>query len=508
MTREFLLPDLGEGLTEAELVRWLVAVGDSVAVDQPVVEVETAKAIVEVPSPFAGVVAVLHGQPGETLDVGRPLISIAEVGSPAAEVGSGGAEVGALAAEVGSGGAEVGSPAARAYRTEERAGTTAPQAAAASGSGNVLIGYGTSGSATGGRTRRRKGLVSASGGAPSATAEASAPVEAIRVVSPLVRKAARELGVSLHSLRGSGPDGLIMRRDVEHAAQAPISAAGAAISAAGAAISAAGAPISAARAPISAAGAAISAAGAPISAAVDAVTGLGIASRVPIRGVRKAVAQAMTRSRAEIPEATVWVDADATELVELRADLKRRDPENTPSLLAFIARFVVAGLAKFPELNTRIETAADGGQEIVAFDGVNLGFAAQTERGLVVPSIRGAHGLSARALDAELRRLTAVARDGKATPADLSGSTFTLNNYGVFGVDGSAAIINYPEAAILGVGRIVDRPWAVDGALAVRKVVELTLVFDHRVCDGGTAGGFLRYVADAIEHPGSILADL
>ncbi|WP_415856474.1 dihydrolipoamide acetyltransferase family protein, partial [Sinomonas sp. G460-2] len=226
------------------------------------------------------------------------------------------------------------------------------------------------------------------------------------------------------------------------------------------------------------------------------------------RGMRRAVAQAMSRSRSEIPEATVWVDADATELVELRAELKRRDPENTPSLLAFIARFVVAGLAKFPELNSRIETAADGGQEIVAFDGVNLGFAAQTDRGLVVPSIRGAHALSARRLDAELRRLTAVARDGKATPADLSGSTFTLNNYGVFGVDGSAAIINYPEAAILGVGRIVDRPWAVDGQLAVRKVVELTLVFDHRVCDGGTAGGFLRYVADAVEHPGSILADL
>jgi len=139
---------------------------------------------------------------------------------------------------------------------------------------------------------------------------------------------------------------------------------------------------------------------------------------------------------------------------------------------------------------------------------VNLGFAAQTERGLVVPDIRGAHRLSARELDGELKRLTGVAREGKASPADLSGSTFTLNNYGVFGVDGSAAIINHPEAAILGVGRIIDRPWVVDGALAVRKVVELSLVFDHRVCDGGTAGGFLRYVADAIESPGTVLADL
>nr|WP_249336189.1 dihydrolipoamide acetyltransferase family protein [Sinomonas gamaensis] len=454
MTREFLLPDLGEGLTEAELVRWLVAVGDSVTVDQPVVEVETAKAVVEVPSPFAGVVAKLHGEPGETLDVGRPLISIAEVGSSAAEVGSAG----------------------EAYRTEERAGA---------GSGNVLIGYGTSDSSASGRKRRRKGEPMSLNGAQNGTAVATAEPaarQAIRVVSPLVRKFARDLGIDLHTLKGSGPDGLILRRDVQLVAEAPTSAALA--------------PTSAAQAPTSAEG------------DTDTSTGLGVASRTPVRGIRKAVAQAMARSRTEIPEATVWVDVDATELVELREGLKKRDPERTPSLLAFIARFVLAGLGKFPELNTRIDTAADGTQEIVAFDGVNLGFAAQTERGLVVPSIRGAHRLNARELDSELRRLTAVARDGKASPADLTGSTFTLNNYGVFGVDGSAAIINYPEAAILGVGRIVDRPWAVEGQLAVRKVVQLTLVFDHRVCDGGTAGGFLRYVADAVEHPGSILADL
>jgi pyruvate dehydrogenase E2 component (dihydrolipoamide acetyltransferase) len=440
MTREFLLPDLGEGLTEAELVRWLVAVGDSVAIDQPVVEVETAKAVVEVPSPFAGVVAELHGEPGQTIDVGRPLISIAEVGSSAAEVG----------------------PAGEAYRTEERAGSS---------SGNVLIGYGTSESTSVGRKRRRKGEPTSLNGAQNRTAVATAepaPRQAIRVVSPLVRKFARDLGIDLHTLKGSGPDGLILRRDVQLVAEAPTSAEG----------------------------------------GTDASTGLGVAARTPVRGIRKAVAQAMTRSRTEIPEATVWVDVDATELVELREGLKKRNPERTPSLLAFIARFVLAGLEKFPELNTRIDTAADGTQEIVAFDGVNLGFAAQTERGLVVPSVRGAHRLNARQLDSELRRLTAVAREGKASPADLTGSTFTLNNYGVFGVDGSAAIINYPEAAILGVGRILDRPWAVEGQLAVRKVVQLTLVFDHRVCDGGTAGGFLRYVADAVEHPGGILADL
>jgi pyruvate dehydrogenase E2 component (dihydrolipoamide acetyltransferase) len=220
----------------------------------------------------------------------------------------------------------------------------------------------------------------------------------------------------------------------------------------------------------------------------------------------------MTRSRSEIPEATVWVDVDATALLEMRAELKKRDSHGAPGLLAFIARFVTAGLKKFPELNTRFVTAEDtaGGemQEIIAFDGINLGFAAQTDRGLVVPSVRNAHLLNARELDTEIRRLTAVARDGKATPAELASGTFTLNNYGVFGVDGSAAIINYPEVAMLGVGRIIDKPWVVDGQLAVRKVTELTLAFDHRVCDGETAAGFLRYVADAIENPGTVLADL
>jgi pyruvate dehydrogenase E2 component (dihydrolipoamide acetyltransferase) len=247
-------------------------------------------------------------------------------------------------------------------------------------------------------------------------------------------------------------------------------------------------------------------------AGTDARTGLGIAGRTPVRGVRKAVAANMTRSRSEIPEATVWVDVDATALVDMRAALKQQDPQNTPGLLAFIARFVTAGLKKYPALNTRIVTTEDttGGasQEIVAFDGVNLGFAAQTDRGLMVPSVRNADKLSARELDAEIRRLTAVVRDGKATPAELGSGTFTLNNYGVFGVDGSAAIINHPEVGILGVGRIIDKPWVVNGELAVRKVTELTLTFDHRVCDGGTAGGFLRYVADAIENPGTALADM
>ncbi|MGT2461706.1 dihydrolipoamide acetyltransferase family protein [Sinomonas atrocyanea] len=352
----------------------------------------------------------------------------------------------------------------------------------------MLIGYGTPAGTAGGRTRRRKAAAASSAPASAAAAPArtTAPEQAVRVVSPIVRRLARDLNVPLSLVSGTGPHGLIMRRDVESAG-----------------VNSASQGVTPASQGVTSASQGVASTG-----EVDARTGLGVAAMTPVAGVRKAVAQAMVRSRTEIPEATVWVDADATELVRLRADLKRRDPEAAPSLLAFIARFVLAGLAKFPELNTRIEGTGDGGQQILQFDGVNLGFAAQTDRGLVVPAIRGAHTMSARQLDGELRRLTALARDGKASPADLTGGTFTLNNYGVFGVDGSAAIINHPEAAILGVGRIIDRPWAVDGALAVRKVVQLTLTFDHRVCDGGTAGGFLRFVADAVEQPGGILADL
>jgi pyruvate dehydrogenase E2 component (dihydrolipoamide acetyltransferase) len=215
------------------------------------------------------------------------------------------------------------------------------------------------------------------------------------------------------------------------------------------------------------------------------------------------MADKLSRSRREIPEATVWVDVDATELLAARAAINARAADRPVSLLALIARFAVAGLARYPELNGRVE-----GDEIVLPKAVQLGFAAQTERGLVVPVVRDASAKSMRELSAELTRLTELARDGKLDPSDLSGGTFTVNNYGVFGVDGSAAIINHPEVAILGMGRIIDRPWVVGGELTVRKVTQLTLAFDHRVCDGATAGGFLRYVADCVESPVAVLADL
>ncbi|MDI3240036.1 dihydrolipoamide acetyltransferase family protein [Arthrobacter sp. AL08] len=474
----FLLPDLGEGLTEAELVSWLVKVGDDIRVDQPIAEVETAKSMVEVPSPYAGTVAVLHGEPGQTLDVGKPLISVMPVGAaPAVESAA------ATVAEP----AATQDAAAETYREEEKAG-----------SGNVLIGYGTPGGH--GVARRTRASKRAVAQVPEAEKAADdlllmrtrVPGKLGAVISPLVRRMARDHGVDLGDLQGSGASGLIMRRDVE------------------AFIKPAPAVEPAGTSPVE-----TPAVATDVAAAItdtDARTGLGISGRTAVRGVRKAVAANMARSRSEIPEATVWVDVDATALVELRAALKNADPDHTPGLLAFIARFVTAGLKKFPELNSRIVSAGDtagwAGQEIVAFDGVNLGFAAQTDRGLMVPSVRNADKLSARELDAEIRRLTGVVREGKATPAELGSGTFTLNNYGVFGVDGSAAIINHPEVGILGVGRIIDKPWVVNGELAVRKVTELTLTFDHRVCDGGTAGGFLRFVADAIENPGSVLADL
>lgn len=473
----FLLPDLGEGLTEADLVNWLVAEGDAIAVDQPIAEVETAKSLVEVPSPFAGTVHQLHGAPGDTMDVGKPLVSVEDGAAAAAP-----APVALVTAPP-----AATDEKAQSYREEERAG-------ASEGSGNVLIGYGTPGGA--GATRRSRaprGAAKAQSTAraaalPADTAPPRPPMRtaAPTVISPLVRKLARDHGIDVALLTGSGNQGLILRADVQAAID--------------------GAPGTSAASPESAP-AAPQRTAAP-GDGEDARSGLGIAARTPLKGVRKSIAQAMSTSRREIPEATVWVDVDATELVQMRSKLKESDPQNTPGLLAFIARFTLAGLARYPELNTRVQDAAGGGQEILSFTGVNLGIAAQTDRGLMVPSIANAQDLSARQLDAEVRRLAAVAREGKSTPAELTRGTFTLNNYGVFGVDGSAAIINYPEVAILGVGRIIDRPWVVDGELRVRKVTELTLTFDHRVCDGGTAGGFLRYVADAIENPGSVLADL
>ncbi|MCG7204301.1 dihydrolipoamide acetyltransferase family protein [Streptomyces arenae] len=453
---EFKLPDLGEGLTEAVIVTWLVQVGEVVAIDQPVVEVETAKAMVEVPCPYGGVVTARFGEEGTELPVGSPLLTVA-VGEPA----------------------------------------TVPEA---EGSGNVLVGYGT-GTPPARRRRvraavpeRADGTADARVPAPPAQAARTPAVETqvtqspaaeiqavqapaaqtllaeapvaegpVPVISPLVRRLARENGLDLRRLSGSGPDGLILRADVEDALR-----------------------VNAAR------------------AAVKAAPPKPAGTRTPLKGIRGAVADKLSRSRREIPDATCWVDADATELMRARTAMNAAAGPKI-SLLALLARICTAALARHPELNSYVDTDA---REIVRLDHVHLGFAAQTDRGLVVPVVRDAHTRDAESLTAEFARLTESAHAGTLTPGELTGGTFTLNNYGVFGVDGSTPIINHPEAAMLGVGRIVPKPWVHEGELAVRQVVQLSLTFDHRVCDGGTAGGFLRHVADCVENPAVLLRTL
>ncbi|MFE2047599.1 dihydrolipoamide acetyltransferase family protein [Streptomyces sp. NPDC059459] len=469
---EFKLPDLGEGLTEAEIVRWLVEVGDVVAVDQPVVEVETAKAMVEVPCPYGGVVTARFGEEGAELPVGAPLLTVA-VGESAADrpEPDEGRDGGALEPARG-GSAGPGEPGAGEATSE--------------GSGNVLVGYGTSEAPA--RRRRvrpdRQVSLPAGGRANGRDRGADPATEGpVPVISPLVRRLARQHDLDLRELTGSGPDGLILRADVEYALRAAAAQGGRpAVPADGAR------PAGAVRAP---------AAGASSVARSGGI-------RTPLKGVRGAVADKLSRSRREIPDATCWVDADATELMRARTAMNAGGGPRI-SLVALLARICTAALARFPELNSTVDTEA---REIVQLEQVHLGFAAQTDRGLVVPVVRDAHARDAEALTAEFARLTESARAGRLTPGEVTGGTFTLNNYGVFGVDGSTPIVNHPEAAMLGVGRIVPKPWVHEGELAVRQVVQLSLTFDHRVCDGGTAGGFLRYVADCVEQPAVLLRTL
>lgn len=440
--REFPLPDLGEGLTSAEIVRWLVEVGDVIEVDQPVAEVETAKAVVEVPCPYAGVVTSRAGEVGAEVPVGAALVTVA-VG-PDSGPDEGGGE----------------------------------------GSGNVLVGYGTTES-TGRRRRRLTPAPTAGTSSATLTARATAPAPVPvpapvptavvpAVISPLVRRLAREHGIDLAALTGSGPDGLIMRADVNAAASAGTRAADV---------------------PADVPAHLVTDVAATLAAVPDDTL-------TPLRGAARIAAETFSRSRREIPDATCWVDADATELLAAKRALG-------VGLLALLARICTAGLARWPELNSSVATDPDGrATGVRRHAAVHLGFAAQTPRGLAVPVVHDAHRMTTAALGDELARLTAAAREGRLTPAELGGGTFTLNNYGVFGVDGSTPIINHPEAAMLGVGRIAAKPWVHQGELAVRQVVQLSFSFDHRVCDGAVAGAFLRFVADAVESPTTLLRHL
>jgi pyruvate dehydrogenase E2 component (dihydrolipoamide acetyltransferase) len=220
-------------------------------------------------------------------------------------------------------------------------------------------------------------------------------------------------------------------------------------------------------------------------------------------------AATFTRSRRDIPDATCWVDADATALLAARDTLNRDDRLPRIGLLPILGRICVAALNRYPELNSSVVTDQDGNATgIRRHGGVHLGFATQTERGLVVPVVHDTQALSTSDLATELTRLSRAGREGSILPAELTGGTFTLNNYGVFGVDGSTPIIKPPETAMLGIGRIAAKPWVYQGELAARQVTQLSFTFDHRVCDGAVAGAFLRFVADAVEDPTALLRHL
>ncbi|WP_035952693.1 dihydrolipoamide acetyltransferase family protein [Parafrankia sp. EUN1f] len=463
--RTFALPDLGEGLTSAEIVRWLVAVGDVIVIDQPVAEVETAKAVVEVPCPHAGVITSLAGPAGSQLPVGAPLVTVAV-----------------------------------SEATDEAAGAAATDEAPVSppeGSGRPLVGYGVRDELGG------FGTAAVSGAPPGRTVP--------KVISPLVRRLARDHAIDLTRLTGSGPDGLIRRGDVENA-----------IAAGGSPWPPPAAPQpppSSTTQPMPPSTAHSTAQPTAPQAAAGAITGPGGSAEpsvVALSPLARHAAETFVRSRREVADATCWVDADATALLAAKKELNQdagpgpgagaASTDGAIGLLAIIARICVAALLRFPDLNSQVVTDLDGRATAVRRHGaVHLGFAAQTPRGLVVPVVRDAHARSTAALAAEITRLTAAARAGRLTPADLAGGTFTLNNYGVFGVDGATPIIHHPETSMIGIGRIIPRPWVVDGALAVRSVTQLSFTFDHRVCDGATAGSFLRFVADAVEAPTRLL---
>jgi 2-oxoisovalerate dehydrogenase E2 component (dihydrolipoyl transacylase) len=426
----FPLPDTAEGLVDAEILTWHIQPGDEVKVNQIIVEIETAKAAVELPCPWAGVVTELHAQPGQTVNVGEPIVTI--------DVDPGGAAAPAAAA---------------------------PAPAAESNGQAMLVGYGPKASTA--KRRARKDTTPAPA-APVATAPPPPVAEPITVpdspaallepsalvplAKPPVRKLAKDLGVDLRSLAGTG---VITREDVERAARGPATP--------------------------------------PV-----AVASGDRERRVPVKGVRKMTAQAMVQSAYSAPHVTEFLTVDVTPMMELRARLKThpsfRDVKITP--LTFAAKAVCLAVRRTPDVN-----ATWAGEEIVYKDYVHLGIAAATPRGLVVPKVRDADAMSLRELAVALEQLTLTARDGKTTPADMLNGTITITNVGVFGVDTGTPIINPGESAILALGAIKDMPWVVDGEIKVRKVCQLSLSFDHRVVDGQQGSQFLADVGAVMADP-------
>jgi 2-oxoisovalerate dehydrogenase E2 component (dihydrolipoyl transacylase) len=464
--KEFKLPDVGEGLTEADIVAWHVKPGDKVEVNQIIVEIETAKAVVELPSPWDGTVAQLLAEEGQTVDVGVPIIVVdtsteRAISSPPAPPAPPAAEP--TAAETGSaetGAAETGPPERQA----------------------VLVGYGVKASPTTRRARKvtagrpETAEIPTGPGVPEEPLPPPRPpaepaVTTVRALAkPPVRRLAKDLGISLAGLSGTGPGGSITRDDVNRAAS-ETTARSAKIS-----------PGNGYRAP-----------------------SVGEEERIPVRGVRKFMAAAMVSSAFTAPHVTEFLAVDVTET--MAAVRRVRDlPEYAGvrvSPLLFVARALLVAARRHPLVNSSWD---EGAQEIVVKHYVNLGIAVAAERGLLVPNVKHAGELPLPELARALQDLTETARAGKATPADLAGGTITITNVGVFGVDAGTPILTPGEAAILAFGQVRDAPWVVDGQLAVRKVCTLSLSFDHRIVDGELGSAVLRDVGAMLEDPVRMLA--
>jgi pyruvate dehydrogenase E2 component (dihydrolipoamide acetyltransferase) len=470
--KEFRLPDVGEGLTEADIVRWHIQPGDKVSINQVIVEIETAKAVVELPCPYEGVVASLLVPEGATADVGTPIISVT--------VGDGPPEKPPAPAAVPPQGASAAAAPEKAADTEpagtepadtEPAGTEpAGTEPADVGPNSVLVGYGVRPGATTRRPRKTPAAAAATPAAvitmPVTTAPASTPVPGGVIAKPPVRKLARDLGIDLSGLSGTGPGGSITRDDVQSAAAGPDSA---------------------------------------VAAEPAPAVAVALEERIPVRGVRKHTADAVATSAFTAPHVTEFLQVDITETMDATARL-RELPEFTEvrvSPLLLLARALLVAVSRHPMINSSWDEAA---QEIVIRHYVNLGIAAATDRGLIVPNIKNAHALPLPSLARALTELAQTARAGKTTPAELQGGTITITNVGVFGVDAGTPILAPGEAAILAFGQVRDGPWVHRGELAVRKVTTLALSFDHRIVDGDLGSAVLRDVGAMLEDPLRILA--
>ena len=455
----FKLPDVGEGLTEAEIVKWHVQPGDTVEINQTIVEIETAKAIVELPCPFEGVVTELMAAEGETVDVGKPIISVDAEGE------------GGAAAPVSEPPAQTAAVTEEGVPRVEEPGMVSPEQPPKRQP--VLVGYGVKEGTT--KRRPRK---AAANGAPAAPRPAAPAPPASRprpagngmpLAKPPVRKMAKDLGVDLATVAGSGPQGSITRDDVlaaQSAAEALV----------------------------------------PAGPRVPAQTGPR-EERVPVKGVRKATAAAMSGSAFTAPHVTEFLQVDVTRTMETVKRLRElpefADVKVSPLLL--VARALLTAVARNPQVNS---TWADGpsGAEIVVKRYVNLGIAAATDRGLIVPKVKDAQDLDLPGLARAINALAETARAGRSSPADLSDGTITITNVGVFGVDTGTPILTPGEAAILAFGQIRDMPWVHEGELAIRKVTTLALSFDHRIVDGELGSRVLRDVGDMLEDPIRMLA--